>query len=1030
MVVAIMAVLAVVGFGFASSMKLEFAATRAIRDLSQARMAAQAALQLFAGTLAQDASAEASSTAGPLADHAAEGLYTTGASQLLIKWGNLEVRTEQVTFRDEASKMNLNAFGNLSKWNYSDTLSDSDPLPGGDPAAQLYHGANERFSSFEISFEEFFYQQRAVLWAGVSDNVARIRAANMARAICLYRYGGKKDGDSDDEPDYAGDGKLGVAGVDDDQDHDVGDEFGLAYDETDNDGDGNVDEEYEGYDEPDEYNPIDPDGDGDTATTTGPKDDRKFNKIDEFQDAISHAYSISGTHAGGIAYSADVPAAVNYAGDPTPDQAALDAFDTEATRIFNCVKDNLTTYSYNLDIRSVCIDDPGRDGYDNDGDGKIDQADTTGAATIAGIKTQLDAGKSIYEVNINERDITKAAQAAYIYWKLSHLVTYTKADGSITEPELLVKGFSPVTAADIVDYRDTDCIPTKIPAGALGVDALGANVPLRDTYGFEGLHITEVGRYMLDATSSAVSGANWAAGSIDVAASMDLAARTGTLSISGLADGAYLLKLSVDAIQGTITFTSGSVTKDATAAGEFWFGPLNVSGGTGTITVSASATIGTYTVSGFHVFLPYIEIMNMSKRKRDMTRFSVQIGANTPLSISDADIVGPATWANGEDLDKKYIARHRKVGDGEFDTTNGHGPYYGYFLIVYDQASFDNNFGGGTPDGTWNDAGEDFPICVMPDLFAGGFEGERNVKLLDAAGTLIAGGELDGFTDTGIGECKPLSATTLAASRLICGGNMSFVYDYGDPDYKIRPETDGTNPSTSPGRWNRNDGKSNETYIYPQYFWPQTEAFFGPNACDIVIVSDAGAFTSPGEIARLSAPRLWASTLSFYSSHSVNDGSRQPLFRELLAFVVAARAPARLNLNTAGDALLQAAMVGSQQDFATLVDARPFTSIENLGRKDFITTLFVEGTDNDGDNVRDEYSEREEWYTLHSNVFTLRAHCFSATIAGEIKMPGGKPGGTVVARYALSAVCDRGRELGSDGRPASVILTIRPEGSD
>jgi len=1036
MVVAIMAVLAVVGFGFASSMKLEFAATRAIRNLSQARMAARAALQVFVGALAQDASAEATSAAGPLADHTEEDLFTAGASQMLMNWGNLEVRTVQISLRDEASKMNLNAFGNISKWDYSATLSDTGPLPGGDPAAQLYHGVNERFSSFEISFEEFFYHQRTTLWGGVTDEVARIRAANMARAICLYRYGGKKDGgDADTDPDYAGDGKPGIAGVDDDHDHDIGNNgidddgdgttdaadpdefgFGLRFDEIDNDGDGDVDEAYEGYDEPDEFNPIDPDGDGDTTTTTGPKDDRKFIKIDELKDAISHPYAISGNNPGGTPYLVSVPAAVNYLGDPSPDQAALDGFDAEAKRIFSLVKGDLTIYSYSLDIRSVSIDDPGHDGYDNDRDGKIDQADTTGATTAAGIKTQLDDGKSIYEVDISEKDISKAAQAAYIYWKLSREVTYTKSDGStVTQP--LVRGFTVQNAADIVDYRDRDCVPTKIAAGSLGGDE-----PSSDTYGFEGLHITEVGRYVMDGSAIAGDGAGWSGtGTVSIAVDDDTTAddRESVLTLGGLADGAYLLKLSVDVLPGggTIRFedSTGSVTKDATAAGEFWFGPM-ISGGTGTVTVTASATSGTYTVSGFHVFLPYIEIMNMSRRKRNMTQFSVRIGTDTPVSISYADIVDPATWANGEDLDKKYIARHKKVG--AFDTTDGHGPYYGYFLIAYDAASFTNNFTDGTVD---------FPICVLPDLFASGFEGKQNVKLLDATGTLVAGGELDGFTDTGIGACKPISATTLSASRLICSGNLSYATERGGADYLIRPEA-----SPTPGRWNRNDGQFSEgAGAYPDLFWPPTDAAFQANGKpDLVVLSDAGYYRSPGEVTAVPSPRVWATTLSFCPDLNMNTGSRQPLYKELTAFVVAARAPARLNLNTAGEALLQAAMVGSQPDFATLVDARPFTNAENAGLKDFIAALFLEGADSDGDNIIDEYSEREEWHKRHANVFTLRSHCFNATVAGEIKMPGGGPGGTVIARYALSAVYDRGRKLGSDGRPATVILTIKPESND
>ena len=226
MAVAIMAVLAVVGFGFASSMKLEHTATRALRNLSQARMGAHAALQLFAGALAKDVTSECTATAGPAADHSGEPYFEkeqggTAAEKTLVKWGNLTVGyglTKDAT--DEASKLNLNAHGNVSKWGYTAVLSDGDSLPGANTATdQLYHGVNERFSSYEVSLEEFFYQlhQQTTLWTdSPSTTNARIRSANLARAICLYRYGGKKDADANGEIDYAGDGKPGAAGTDDD----------------------------------------------------------------------------------------------------------------------------------------------------------------------------------------------------------------------------------------------------------------------------------------------------------------------------------------------------------------------------------------------------------------------------------------------------------------------------------------------------------------------------------------------------------------------------------------------------------------------------------------------------------------------------------------------------------------------------------------------------------------------------------------------------------------------------------------------
>jgi hypothetical protein len=445
MAVAIMAALAVIGFGFASSMKIQHFATTSIRARSQAQMAALAAIELFPGVLITDAMSAPGGTAGGVADHYSELLCTQGLSRVLTEWGNLSVMADtgsqpcydgSVAVRDESSKMNLNAFGNISKWNYAELLNDTSNLDAVNADAQLYHGKNQRYSSFEVSFEEFFYRfyKDQKIWAdgqphaltdADADKKARVRCANLARAICLYRYGGRRDNNADGTPDYQGDGKPGTAGQDDDKDNDFGNNgvdddrdgntdatdgdevgFGALYDRFDNDGDGQVDETDEGIDEPDEFNAARPAG-----------DDEAIASISEFAGCVGNEYTLDG----GLV----VPAACNYTG-------AMSSADiqAEATRLFSVIKSELTVYSYSLDVRSVSIDDPGRDGYDNDGDGSVDADDVTGATTIDEIVDQLDPNgdgtweKTIYEVDIAEADINKAAQAAYIYLKLKYSVDY------------------------------------------------------------------------------------------------------------------------------------------------------------------------------------------------------------------------------------------------------------------------------------------------------------------------------------------------------------------------------------------------------------------------------------------------------------------------------------------------------------------------------------------------------------------------------------------------------------------------------
>ena len=1096
MAVAIMAVLAVVGFGFASSMKLEHTATQALSNLSQARMGAHAALQLFAGALSQDVSSECSETAGPAADHADEACFNQGTEKTLVTWGNLTILTGlSTTPVDEASKMNLNAFGNLSKWDYSAILSDGDSLPGTNTAVhQLYHGVNERFSSFEVSFEEFFYQLhlRSNLWPGVASDVdARIRAANLARAICLYRYGGKKDGDASGdpghgEPDYEGDGKPGAAGVDDDKDGDYEDVaesvdedkdgvkndpdeigFGLLTDGIDNDGDARkndntidatkVDEPYEGTDEPDEFNPYDPDRDGRTLTITGSVDDRAFDKIEDFKAAISRQHKITGSHEGTTYTNFLVPAGVDYAGSLDTSAAALEAFDNEAERLYNIVKDQLTVHSYSLNARSVSVDDPGYDGYDNDGDGKVDESETDSAdyatngipaRTVADIKTQLGT-RSIYRVNLNEKKMTKAAQAAYIYWKLANKVTYVLADGS-TEERQLVKGFTVQSAVDMVDYRDTDCVPTRIAANALNTTATPGQ-PTEDTAGFDSLHITEVGRYMgtpILSTSSVSNTADWAWNTgTGTATTATNAATDLILKFTDLKIGKYLLKFKINYLAGDLTFkdSANENPKTATAVTPastwFFYGPLIVSTANEAVIKIAPGAAGFHSLSDFQVILPYIEITNYSRQWHDMTQYKLQVGVSglhlptapipteTTVEINDvagSSIVVPGSAANGtpptgQEYKAKFIP---PISPGHgFDAANRHGPYYGYFVIVYDQTAFTNNFSMGTVD---------FPTCVMPGLFGygssgHGFDGKQDVRLLDDDDNLVAGGELDGFADAsaakpGVGQCAPFSSSTPAASRLISSGPLKYTTGANTVQdaYRIRPE----NPA-SPGRWNRNDGQYSATSILPpRLAWPATAAeFLETGQPNLVVLSDSGYYHSPGNVGDLPSPLLWATALSFCADYGTNDGTRQPLFKELLAFVVAARTPARLNVNTASESALRAAMVGMLPDYTTLDTARPFFSIEDIGLDGFSTTQYInDGLDSNRDNVASDHNEREEWYKRYGNTLTLRSHCFTATVLCRIMPPTGEP----LAKYELQAACDRGRSVDSDGRPIVQVTSIRP----
>jgi hypothetical protein len=1073
MAVAVMAALAVIGFAFVSSMKIEQSVTACIRNRTQAGLAARAALQLFPGVLQADAMAEPSNVAGGISDHFTETLYKEGLSQILNTWGNLYVWSETgeqpyyggtKNLRDESSKMNLNAFGNLAKWDYETFLNDESNLDAIVADEQLYHGKNHRYSSFEISFEEFFYYyyKDGKIWASgqpyelTGDDAAkkaRVRCANLARAICLYRWGGRRDADSNGTPDFEGDGKPGVAGVDDDKDNDFGtngiddnrdgrtdaadpDEvgFGLQYDGIDNDGDGEIDEDGEGIDEPDEFNPYRLAGDDEAFTATA-----------ELVGCIANPYNVTGV-------SSPVPAACNYTGNMTAEQ-----IEAEANRLYEIVKSELTVYSYSLDARSVSIDDPATDGYDNDGDGLIDADDDTGAKTIAEIVDQLDGDvkdgvweKTIYDVDINEKEITNAAQAAYIYLKMNAPITYT---GSTEQP--LVAHFTIKNALDIVDFRDSDPIPTVISVEDATLLKVSTTKPF---YGMEGLHVTEIGRYIdVGANLFAAGGTNteWTgtAGTCTYAADAgdtDTQKRTGEISCGGMSDGKYMVKMTV-----TVPANGKLILKDrndsntrpiASGADQtVWYGPVETAAGTGMFKALATSAGGdwpggvtdgsTFEIKNVEVYLPYVEIMNWSKKDRLMTRFSLQIGPTaTAPKVSLAELAFDKTEspANGDDHTvtdyQYYIPGHRTVATG-YDDTNGHGAYYGHFVIVYDITAFEALFSDAAKNGSWGDGAEDFNIAAVQaanygdankNPFYDGLDGSQGVTLYDGT-TIVGGGPVDDITSEHNGASGlTLSSTNLALARsLLFSDSDNPGLNATDGFLWCRVQTDGGtggSPSWSPGRWKVT------SFTWSHSTWPTLASIASSKNCPVV--GDRGVFGLPGSVGRVNASALSAATTMAYCNPD-QYLDRHPDVAGLFAYAACGRYPARINVNTASLPVLAAclATVPGQADPVTWIsDNRPFKSAQSVSEEATLNSLVGDGVDNDGNNAKDEYAERLEWFIRNSGAFVLRGHTYSVAVVGVVRDSQNRDR----ARVPLSAVFDRGRQIGSDGQPVVKRLLLAP----
>ncbi len=1045
--VAILAVLAVVGFSFASTARMERAATSAIRDTARARLAAQAALLAFPGVLLKDAMYQPGlSIGGPTADHPGEtGLFgaSMGSDGEIQTVGNTSVLAEMGTVRDEASKMNLNAFGNISKWyaaNRPAPKTDADAGTISDPNRGLYHGANHRFSSFEVSFEEFFYHQRSMLWSGQSDAVCRIRSARLAMAICLYRYGN--------------DGWPGGPG-DDDDDNEL-----LSQDKLDNDGDGLIDELNEGINEPDEYNPLDPDGDGDVNTSNGPLGDRRFESIADFKTAIA-TVNLDGT---GVA--------VGYASDAA----------AEAERIFQLVRSNLTVHSYTHDARAICIDDLRTDKYDNDGDGKIDAHDATGVATLQDILNLVPPGGNIRDLNpfaidIKESAIDNQAQAVLLWLKLRYGVRYLQEDGVTynTDPTPLVAGMRETATVDpgierglkhalnIVDYRDADCVPTMIPK-----DAFGANDPPRNVYGMEALHVTEIGRFVdMGSFALTADGDPWTGSGTCTYTWNDATDHTSALKITdttaNVADrklhlGSYLIKVTLTVPRGSLTLRARDNTeKTYDASGTYYFGPFTaVAEGSNSVGQIIAIAAGgqnndVYEVKNIKVYLPYIEVMNWSRQPKNMGELKVLVG---PGSGGNATALSGIRQAVGADPNSALVRGHTRRDSGFEGGANKRGVNYGVFVIVYDEEAFDNYFADGNRNGRWgaNDptpnTDEDFPICVMPQVFQNGFDGTQRVTLWKGS-DLVAGGMIDFRTDTGSGTT--FSTTALAMCRGYLGGDMSYSASGGSACAPFVSETTGTSTlvyATSPGRYDRH-GTSTETnsFLYA-YWWPNLTNFESSatdarpfRLADCILVGDRGYFRSPAEVLCLSIPEKSSQTFSFETRWEPSpDGTgEQPRLREFLVYLVASRAPARVNVNTAPLPVLAAAFCPIEPDTTGYLESgvtlptasniesdRGSTYYNNprdMGAKTLFANAYMTPTaDNDGANDGNDNNERQEWLIRNANVFTLRSNVFSATVTGVVRNAAGR----TLAKCSLAAMYDRGAELDADWRPKVKLLSVAP----
>jgi hypothetical protein len=168
----------------------------------------------------------------------------------------------------------------------------------------------------------------------------------------------------------------------------------------------------------------------------------------------------------------------------------------------------------------------------------------------------------------------------------------------------------------------------------------------------------------------------------------------------------------------------------------------------------------------------------------------------------------------------------------------------------------------------------------------------------------------------------------------------------------------------------------------------------------------------------------------------------QPNYTALLTYTYAGRAPARININTASQAVLNAAFCAIQPTPSVAVptasqiagyrDAltpKAFTDARTMliTQTDSTATPVVQplgnvylsaATDDDAANDGNDFHEVEEWLIRNYNIFTLRSQVYTVRASGSVR----DAAGNVLARDAFQVIFDRGQALTDNDTPAVILL--------
>ena len=452
-----------------------------------------------------------------------------------------------------------------------------------------------------------------------------------------------------------------------------------------------------------------------------------------------------------------------------------------AAILYDSFKDYLTVSNRAVTKKneSAGINDWALDGIDNDENGVIDDEDPS----------PQELAKELYE-RLGLRDWAHASDTANRVPQAAQIV------------------------ANIIDFRDSDHVPTQVTNTDLQDNAAGAFT----RYGAEGLHVTEVmttpnkvysttgdeiindgGTGGLDDPTGPDPAGDDDDGDLDsllglhpdldgwdwdsvnncwrVVDPTDPANRIigdwtfTSLQGHNLKDGWYAIRIrgrngdTLDfyhdppsaAPAFTVPVTTDRV--EGVAPNEEYWGyvrngarlaAVEVSGGQFTFGLTGDVAEEFY---GFQLLPQYVEITNVAAQ-------DIPLGGR---KLDIARIDGVSIPAPSElELPADALIRGASA-DGTFPIN------YGFYVVAMGEEAYDRQWGAGAPaDGTWDDSDEDYPVWFAGDRATGGTDAEADaradklllsgtaasVTLLDPDGsTVLAGGSIDGGIPAPTTEC-------------------------------------------------------------------------------------------------------------------------------------------------------------------------------------------------------------------------------------------------------------------------------------